>query len=122
MTNNDRPEEGLNSHYTNIILEEMRSQIGLLSETMESRFQTLDAKIDRLRHDVYRDMGVMQQAFMARFDQIEQRLDRVEQRLDRVEQRLDRVEQRLDGVEYKLDQVVDKVNYHDQVIKKRVLQ
>ena len=109
-----------NHHYTQIILEEMRSQIAGLAEIIESKYQTLDAKIDHLERKLSSEIEITQMALRTmkldydkRFDAIDKRFEAIDKKFEAIDRRFEAMDKRFDILEDKLDQLNTKVEGHD---------
>jgi chromosome segregation ATPase len=70
-----------------VYADETRSQIQLLAEGMDARFENVDSRLDKVD---------------ARLDKVDAGLDRVDSRLDKVDGHLDGVDSRLDRLEHEM--------------------
>lgn len=133
---NPSPQDQL--RYNAILLEEVRSQMGVVIETVETTGQRLDEKIDKVHVELKQEIQLTQMAIREHSQEIkglqqetktlQQDVRRLDQKIDGVEQRLDKkidgVEQslnkKIDGVEQrlgeKIDRIGDKVEQHDEDI------
>ena len=109
-----------NHHYTQIILEEMRSQIAGLAEIIESKYQTLDAKLDHLERKLSSEIEITQMALRTmkldydkRFDAIDKRFEAIDKKFEAIDRRFEAMDKRFDILEDKLDQLNTKVEGHD---------
>jgi len=116
-----------NHHYTQIILEEMRSQIAGLAEIIESKYQTLDAKIDHLERKLSSEIEITQMALRTmkldydkrfdaidkRFEAIDKKFEAIDRRFEAMDKRFEAMDKRFDILEDKLDQLNTKVEGHD---------
>ena len=80
---------------TQILLEDIRSQFGILTEHIDGVEQRLTRRIEGL----------------------EVRMDRLEYRMDKLEGRMDKLEYRMDRLEMRMDSIETLVNQHDRDIK-----
>ena len=88
-------------HYTNVLLEEMRSQIKGIAEYMQVRFDRIDRDFIEIRQEIgglRKEMDGLQQSFNGLkifvhdgFDHLENRLGSVENKLGVVDGKVDRL-------------------------------
>ena len=100
---NPTPKE--QSHYNAVLLEEVRSQMNTVIETMEVNHTQLNEKID----------GV-EMRLTDRIEIVETVVKRNSAKLQEHDQRFDRLETDVKEIKAKLDDVAGKVDRHDEVI------
>ncbi|MBI4224483.1 MAG: hypothetical protein HY609_06070 [Deltaproteobacteria bacterium] len=113
-------------HYNAVLLEEIRSQMGAVIETVEVNNTQLNEKIDGVEKrltDRIETVEAVVQSHSGQLTNIQKKLEEHDQRFEKIDQRFDRLENKVEIVEtdvkeikQKLNDVADKVERYDEDI------
>lgn len=113
------PTEKDQLHYNAVLLEEIRSQMNAVIETVEVTGANLNEKIDGVEKRLTARIEVIEivvKGNSAKLKEHDKQFEKIDQRFEKIETKLKEHDQRFDRLEEKMDRVVEKVDRHDEEI------
>ena len=103
--------------YTDVLLEEIRSQNRGVMELVQTVETNLRQEMKEMKFELSSEIKITQMAVKSNKEeiiQIQKKLEEHDKRFDQVDKRFERVDKRFDILENKMDRVANKVEHNDE--------